>query len=242
MKGITNILAIIMVLVGLCTSCRSYVGFDDICQIKNPSKGEFYYTFKTEYDSITKAVHRIRLDTNLRYDLDVDTFLKAIKRTKPIKAKFVSNKVVKVYASDGKVYRFLFSKGNETFKLSIDGTSHCFKVSKRRARILTALFMKANKQCTECHCQTLNPLEELDWLKKKLNKLYEKGCSADEIYSCKYQKDKDGFLFVNTTCRDVPQELYDCRGNRLCTIGGVLGRRDTIYNIEENSLQLIFKL
>lgn len=94
--------------------------------------------------------------------------------------------------------------------------------------------------CSECHCQVENPLTDLGWLKDKLAE-YDNSYSLHiKVYTCKYQTNKDGFFFEEAEVRDGQQYLYDCKGNLLCTIGGILGRSDDVYNVDYNSFQLIY--
>jgi hypothetical protein len=63
--------------------------------------------------------------------------------------------------------------------------------------------------CNECHCQVENPLTELEWLKKEIER-YDNADVALTVYSCKYKIgtdtiDKDGFV-IECGFRD----LYDC--------------------------------
>ena len=94
--------------------------------------------------------------------------------------------------------------------------------------------------CSECHCQVENPLTDLGWLKDKLAK-YDNSYSLHiKVYTCKYQTNKDGFFFEEAEVRDGQQYLYDCKGNLLCTTGGISGRLDDVYNVDYNSFQLIY--
>ncbi len=101
---------------------------------------------------------------------------------------------------------------------------------------------KEDQPCNECHCQTSNPLSDLGWLRAKVAELETPGCAMSmEISTCKYQTDKDGFFFSEEQCYDGQQYLYDCSGNLLCTMGGIAGKRDTVYNVDYSSLQLIYR-
>ena len=96
------------------------------------------------------------------------------------------------------------------------------------------------RKCNECHCQTANPLTDLEWLRTEVAEMDEAILSM-EISTCKYQNDKDGFFFAEVQCSDGQQYLYDCSGNLLCTMGGIAGKIDTVYNVDYNSLQLIYR-
>jgi hypothetical protein len=100
---------------------------------------------------------------------------------------------------------------------------------------------KEKKKCNDCHCQVENPLIELEWLGEKARLLGE-SIDPAAIYSCKYQINKDGYFIESCIqCPDNQQELYDCEGNLLCSIGGFVGAIDTVYNIDYNSFQLIYQ-
>ena len=100
---------------------------------------------------------------------------------------------------------------------------------------------KEEEKCNDCHCQVENPLTELEWLGEKARLLGE-SIDPAAIYSCKYQINKDGYFIDGCIqCPDYQQELYDCKGNLLCYIGGFVGEIDTIYNIDYNSFQLIYQ-
>ena len=95
--------------------------------------------------------------------------------------------------------------------------------------------------CSDCHCQVEAPLTDLGWLKDKVIEFdYPAHVPSMKVYTCKYQNNKDGFFFEEVGVRDGQQYLYDCKGNLLCIIGGILGRVDTVYNVDYTSLQLIY--
>ena len=101
---------------------------------------------------------------------------------------------------------------------------------------------KEEQPCNECHCQTSNPLSDLEWLSAKVAEFDTPGyIMSMEISTCKYQNDKDGFFISEEQCSDGQQYLYDCSGNLLCTMGGIAGKIDTAYNVDYNSLQLIYR-
>ena len=99
---------------------------------------------------------------------------------------------------------------------------------------------KEEQPCNEGHCQTSNPLSDLEWLRTEVAEMDEAILSM-EISTCKYQNDKDGFFFAEVQCSDGQQYLYDCSGNLLCTMGGIAGKIVTVYNVYYNSLQLIYR-
>ena len=46
-----------------------------------------------------------------------------------------------------------------------------------------------------------------------------------------------------TSCENSPDNmtvLVDCSGKILCAIGGYAGKKDTIYNIDGNSIETIY--
>ncbi|MBR3938549.1 MAG: hypothetical protein IKJ67_01050 [Bacteroidales bacterium] len=96
-------------------------------------------------------------------------------------------------------------------------------------------------QCNDCHCQVENPITDLAWLKDDVAEFNNSGAMGIKIYTCKYLTNKDGFFFEEAGVYDGQQYLYDCAGNLLCTIGGISGKKDTVYNIDYNSFQLIYK-
>lgn len=99
---------------------------------------------------------------------------------------------------------------------------------------------KGKETCSECHCQVENPLTDLGWLKDKLAEYDNSYSLRIKVYTCKYQTNKDGFFFEEVEVRDGQQYLYDCKGNLLCTTGGISGRLDDVYNVDYNSFQLIY--
>lgn len=100
---------------------------------------------------------------------------------------------------------------------------------------------KGGEAYTNCHCQVENPLTDLGWLKDKVIEFDTPGyIPSIKVYTCKYQTNKDGFFFEEVGVSDGQQYLYDCKGNLLCIIGGIIGRVDTVYNVDYTSLQLIY--
>lgn len=99
---------------------------------------------------------------------------------------------------------------------------------------------KGEETCSECHCQVENPLTDLGWLKDKLAEYDNSYSLRIKVYTCKYQTNKDGFFFEEAEVSDGQQYLYDCKGNLLCTTGGISGRLDDVYNVDYNSFQLIY--
>lgn len=99
---------------------------------------------------------------------------------------------------------------------------------------------KEKETCSECHCQVENPLTDLGWLKDKLAEYDNSYSLRIKVYTCKYQTNKDGFFFEEVEMSDGQQYLYDCKGNLLCTTGGISGRLDDVYNVDYNSFQLIY--
>ena len=100
---------------------------------------------------------------------------------------------------------------------------------------------KEKEKCNDCHCQVENPLTDLGWLKDKVIEFDTPGyIPSIKVYTCKYQTNKDGFFFEEVGVYDGQQYLFDCTGNLLCTIGGIAGQIDTVYNIDYNSRQLIY--
>ena len=99
---------------------------------------------------------------------------------------------------------------------------------------------KGEETCSECHCQVENPLTDLGWLKDKLAEYDNSYSLRIKVYTCKYHTNKDGFFFEEVEMSDGQQYLYDCKGNLLCTTGGISGRLDDVYNVDYNSFQLIY--
>ena len=95
------------------------------------------------------------------------------------------------------------------------------------------------EKCTFCDVE--NPLTELAWLKTTVAEM----AKSDEhcsVAKCTYQIDKQGFLLSPCdNCPDNMVSLMDCSGNLLCNIGGYAGFQDTIYNINNESVEVIFK-
>ena len=94
--------------------------------------------------------------------------------------------------------------------------------------------------CCNCLCKVKNPLTDLAWLKDKLAEYDNPYSLRIKVYTCKYQTNKNGFFFEEVEMRDGQQYLYDCKGNLLCTIGGFLGKADSVYNVDYNSFRLIY--
>ena len=109
---------------------------------------------------------------------------------------------------------------------------------------VSATTMKKKKEkeetCSDCHCQVEAPLTDLGWLKDKLAEYDNSYSLRIKVYTCKYQTNKDGFFFEEVEMSDGQQYLYDCKGNLLCTTGGISGRLDDVYNVDYNSFQLIY--
>ena len=118
-------------------------------------------------------------------------------------------------------------------------------ISLLSAALLTGtllLFAGCEKEKNKCKfCGVENPLEDLAWLKTIVLEM-EKSPMTSSISKCLYQKDKQGFLFTScVNCPDNMTVLVDCSGEILCAIGGYAGKKDTIYNIDGNSIEIIYK-
>jgi hypothetical protein len=71
-------------------------------------------------------------------------------------------------------------------------------------------------------CGTINPIEELEWLKNLIGEL-ESGHNKSEIYLYEYKEEKVFFIDKCINCPDGIAEVYDCDSNVICVFGGYMG-------------------
>ena len=111
------------------------------------------------------------------------------------------------------------------------------------ALILIASFFSCKKDKA---CEFNNPLNDLPWLKEIVAEL-EKDAEAGNkqharIYQCTY---RDGIGFLMEMCVDCPDAgctLKSCKGTSLCIFGGFAGSTCQEYNIDSESVVLIFEI
>lgn len=94
-----------------------------------------------------------------------------------------------------------------------------------------------------CHCGVDNPLEDLEWLHntaEEFESMRDKQWASISI--CTYDSTKQGFI-VNpcVNCDDGMQSFFDCGGNMLGNLGGIVGILLSTYNIIPASVREIYR-
>jgi hypothetical protein len=88
-------------------------------------------------------------------------------------------------------------------------------------------------------CNVDNPLTDLPWLKTKIEELtllYQDNPLSVAIYQCTYSNGQTGFLEE----RGNIAFFYNCKGETLCTMGGVVGETCPELNIDFANGKLIW--
>lgn len=109
-----------------------------------------------------------------------------------------------------------------------------------QARVFTCLFIlfiimtgsKCNHNKSITFCGVNNPVENIDWLRERVE-------NAENIEVIKFTYNETEYLSINPCpgCPDNMTEIFDCKGNRFCTIGGITGRNTCPADFLEKSQQ-----
>lgn len=90
-------------------------------------------------------------------------------------------------------------------------------------------------------CATDNPLEELPWLKKLIEECCELPLGSFNIYACLLEDGSQAFLFdIRPTSSDHPRQLMNCKGETIGHINGMDGLVSGDFDVDWNSLVLIY--
>ncbi len=112
------------------------------------------------------------------------------------------------------------------------------------AVILFAACEKPNCQLSSpCPwCNVDNPLEELPWMKTLIEEGRELPSGSFNIYVCLLEDGSQAFLLdIRPTCSDHPRQLMNCKGENIGHISGMDGSVSGDFNVNWNSLILIYK-
>lgn len=95
---------------------------------------------------------------------------------------------------------------------------------------------KDNKSTT---CNVEDPLVELAWLSDIIANFSPPEGST--VYQCTYNNEETGFLIhICGGCLDDPETLYDCKGNIVCYLDGMI--EGDCGNIEIKDKELIYSI
>lgn len=86
-------------------------------------------------------------------------------------------------------------------------------------------------------CGVKDPLKNVEWIKKRVE-------NAEKIEVTKIVYNGQDYLAINPcpNCPDNMTEIFDCEGNRFCTIGGITGRNTCpIDFLEKSEKTLVLK-
>ena len=103
--------------------------------------------------------------------------------------------------------------------------------------------LKINKRYGACtFCNVENPLTELPWLKSLVQFYSTDTLHRSSISTCLYDSGKEGFLIADCIdCPDAGLDFMDCAGNDIGVLFGITGNDYAKYNIDKNSIKLIYK-
>ena len=90
-------------------------------------------------------------------------------------------------------------------------------------------------------CNVDNPLEELPWMKTLIENSCELPHGSFNIYACLLEDGSQAFLFdIRPTSSDHPRQLKNCKGESIGHINGMDGVVSGDFNVDWNSLKLIY--
>ena len=76
-------------------------------------------------------------------------------------------------------------------------------------------------------CNETDPLSELAWLRKMVADIEAKGAESKDVEIYRYMYYNRPVFYISGRCCDIPNELYDCEGNKICEPdGGISGLGD----------------
>ncbi|OFX22005.1 MAG: hypothetical protein A2041_12320 [Bacteroidetes bacterium GWA2_31_9b] len=101
--------------------------------------------------------------------------------------------------------------------------------------LLISIFMmllgsKCDNSKSTTFCGIKDPVKNIEWLKTRVE-------NADKIEVTKIVYNGQDYLSINPCpgCPDNMTEIFDCEGNRFCTIGGITGRNTCPSDFLEKS-------
>ena len=105
------------------------------------------------------------------------------------------------------------------------------------------LFAGCEKEKNKCEfCGVDNPIEDLAWLKTRVDTFSQHKESRSSIRTCKYDTDKEGFIIEDCeNCPDLGVSLFACDGTHLCHFFGFSGKPCENHTIDTSSIELIYK-
>ncbi len=76
-------------------------------------------------------------------------------------------------------------------------------------------------------CNEVDPLINLEWLRQKVADIEAKGAENSDAEIYRYMYYNRPVFYISGRCCDVPNEVFDCQGNKICEPdGGVAGIGD----------------
>ena len=93
---------------------------------------------------------------------------------------------------------------------------------------------KCNNSKNISFCGVKDPLNNIEWLKTRIE-------NADKIEISKWTFNNAEYLAIDPCpgCPDGMLEIFDCNGERFCTIGGITGRNTCPEDFFEKSEKIL---
>lgn len=110
-----------------------------------------------------------------------------------------------------------------------------------RSRFLIFLFIFAMITSSKCDndksitfCGIKDPVNNIDWLKERVE-------NSEKIEVMKFVYNESEYMAITPCpgCPDSMTEIFDCQGNRFCTIGGITGRNTCPSDFLEKSEKIL---
>jgi len=93
---------------------------------------------------------------------------------------------------------------------------------------------KCNNSPDSTFCGIKDPVKNIEWVKERVE-------NFDKIVISKWTYNDVEYLAIDpcSGCPDSMLEIFDCEGNRFCTIGGITGRNTCPEDFLEKSEKIL---